>query len=245
MILPGWCPSAASKARGHFRTNFEMNLFLERKHNSKKRLNRAHYFTARTKSGWRSTPLGTSSYVAWVSLRTDAAQRQFGSLWCCGGGMAAKTKDPKIKNACSFFFPLNPPHLPLTRRSFCSNFVFWAGLHSLREGRIVVLWPGTKKRHDDGAKGGCPPRFGNEGEKQRWPAPWWAAWEQGFPKHNNDFLSYLRTIIAKTVESLKSGGNCYFIISLKNSFLKFIFNCKNVIASFIQILFYILLKLLE
>lgn len=157
MIFPGWCPSTASKARDHFRTNFEMNLFLGRESTTqKKRLSRTHYFTARTKSGWRSTPLGTSSYVAWESPRTDAAQSQFGLLWCCGGGKAAKTKEPKIKNACSLFF-LTLPHLAQTRRSFCSNFVFWAGLHSLREGSFVVFGQEQRKGMTTVQKGGAHP----------------------------------------------------------------------------------------
>lgn len=124
----------------------------------KKKLNRTHYFTARTKSGWRSTSLGGASSYGVTRPSDDGC-------CCCGGvasnrcssesvwwrGKAAKTKEPKIKNACSLFFFLQPPP---SRTSELFVLILCFGLGFIPSGRgDLLFWPGTKKRHDDGAKG--------------------------------------------------------------------------------------------
>lgn len=109
-------------------------------------------------------PLTMVVVVAGVLPPTDAAQSQFG-----GGGKQQKQKSLKLKMP-ALFFSLQP--LP-SRTSELFVLILCFGLGFIPSGRgDLWFWPGTKKRHDDGAKGrGAPPRFGNEGETQQWSAP--------------------------------------------------------------------------
>lgn len=119
MIFPGWCPSGASKAPGHFRTNFEMNLFLAPKHNPKKKgwtgpitlppgqsLDEGLPHLVVPPAMAPPAPLTMVVVVAGVSPPTDAAQSQFG-----GGGKQQKQKSLKLKMPALFFFSFNLPHL--------------------------------------------------------------------------------------------------------------------------------------